>query len=110
MCDRLSSFLRHMQQRRNCVPSATADKPTHRKETIMFKQSFKSGNAHPIRNALLATAIAVGLGGANAAAAASADYYIEYSISFSPAQYATTSVTVDGQTLVKPNGACGMRF
>jgi hypothetical protein len=109
MRDRLSCFLRHMQQERNCVPSAAAEKPTHRKETIMFKQSFKPGKAHPIRNALLATAIAIGLGGANAASAASADYYIEYSFSFSLA-YATTSVTVDGQTLVKPNGACGMRF
>src|SRR4030095_9021524 len=76
----------------------------------MFKQSFKPGNAHPIRKALVATALAVGLGAANAASAASADYYIEYSISLSPVQCATTSVTVDGQTLLKPNGACGMRF
>jgi hypothetical protein len=76
----------------------------------MFKQGFKPGTAHPIRDALLATALAVGLGGANAALAASADYYIDYSISLNPAQYATTSVTVNGQTLVKPNGACGMRF
>jgi len=76
----------------------------------MFKQGFNAHHSHPMRTTLRAAALAVGLVSAQAATAASADYYVQYSISASPAQFAATSVTLDGQTLVKPAGACGMRF
>src|SRR5262245_34028519 len=62
----------------------------------------------------LAAVLAVVAGGsvASTAAAASADYYVHYTVSFDNSN-ATTSITVDapnGTTLVRPATACGMRF
>lgn len=45
--------------------------------------------------------------------AAEADYYVQYSIAITDSEYASTTVTVDapdGPALVRPTGACGMRF
>jgi hypothetical protein len=45
--------------------------------------------------------------------AAEADYYVHYTIAIAANQYASTTVNVDaadGPALVRPNGACGMRF
>lgn len=44
---------------------------------------------------------------------AEADYYVHYSIALTDSEYASTTVTVDaadGPALVRPTGACGMRF